>query len=77
MVRWELSDRSLGALFSLLVSDDDELSYQAMAAARALGLTVWAAGTSNDSWDITMPTGAQFRLARPEAVSPLRGRPSG
>jgi len=63
-VRAEMSDDSLVALFTLLTGHDDELAYQAMAAARALGLTVWADGQTNDVWDIRLPSGAEFRLSK-------------
>jgi hypothetical protein len=66
--RWQAQVRSALAndfaeLLVLLVGEDDEASYQAMAAIRAFGHTAWGVGSANDEWEIELTSGGRFRVS--------------
>jgi len=71
---WQRSVRShfdpsdIPTLLDLLVGDDAELSYQSMAALRALGAVVWVDEADDRVWDVRLPDGSALQLgpaARP------------
>lgn len=65
-VRAELGAASVERLLELLRRGDLEAQYQAMAAARALGVEVWAEGQAPDAaWSVTLPDGSHLEI-RPE-----------
>ena len=71
---WQRSVRShfdpadIPTLLDLLVGDDAELSYQSMAALRALGAVVWVDEADDRLWDVRLPNGSVLQrgpAARP------------
>jgi hypothetical protein len=65
-VQTELGPPALGDLMHLLEYGDLEQQYQAMAAARVLGVDVWADGREPDlTWLVSVPGEDEKRRIRP------------
>lgn len=70
-VRTDLGDEGIPDLMELLAEGDLEVQYQAVAAARALGAEVWAAGEEPDVvWLVDLPSDERRRTIHPKQQLP-------